>query len=490
MTTADPRKTYFSVKSCLRGQQQQQNQQANRKTFLDGLANVGNLEVLNDVGYGGVGEGLRVLTSVSDSVRTGESVVPGREGTNVYNTTRGEISNIALESTDQGATAVIDSMGLGSALQAVGELNPAVANRAYGEAKQIFQRVKQGNFNITDIPNSFQALQNLEILARGIFNSNDRLGNNTRDIQICTASPYAVDLISHAPKFQFLFAMDVEFAPAYQQFNDISSTTSFVIKRSTRPVVEFEYEDINMYNFHTRVPKKVNYPPMTMTFYDDNKNAAHLFYTAYMRAISPIANMINGQPQTNFYEQNSMNFERSGDTSTFTGDDPTLAGYSSSLGPLLDNTKSMISRIRLYHIFDYGRLMNIYNFYNPRILSFNPSELTMSETGDGCEYEFQFAADGLFIEPGYSIREGGDKNIVEITSNRGTAQFKIDPIFADDAEDSDNSQQKLAPSAQQQASGAGGQLDSLRSQGFTGTDVQVPQPPVVDGPQQFFQTTV
>ena len=464
--SVDPRKT-FSVKACPRGQTQQQTEQQKRKGFLDSITKIGDLEVLNDIGFGKVGEGLRTLASVSDSIRSGESVVPGRKGTDTFNSALGNIVNTAADAVDQGAQVVLDTTGLGNLTETVGEFHPQVANRAYGQAKQIYEKVKQGEFELSDIPEVFSDLQNLEQLGRGIFGTSDTRRNATREYELCQASPYARDLIAFAPKFNFLFVIDVQFSSLYQEaWKDIGSTMAFVVKRSTRPEFTIEYEDVNMYNFRTRVPKHVTYPNVRMSFYDDNKNAAHLFYTAYMRAMSPIANMLNGQPETLEYEQNSMNFAKSPASSTFDGQAPALRGYSASLGPLLGtNTKSILNRIRLFHIFDYGRLMNIYNFYNPRIVQFTPTELNMAESGDGAEFEFEFAYDGLFIEPGFSVQQGGreDVNLEALSGNHGKATYPIKPVFQGDPPPEVNSQQSLAPTAQVQKDGAPSTDEAFRS---------------------------
>lgn len=442
---ADPRKTY-KVVYCNSKRQQLVRDSGKRKGFLDNLLKVGDLEFLNDVGYGKVGEGLRVLAGVSDSIRTGESVVPGREGQSTINTT---LSNIlaANGNEDSGAEVVLDTTGQSENYEKTATFYPSVANRAYGQAKQIYSKVKDGNFDVKDIPGVFSDLQNLDTLARGIFSTNK---SDRREKALCHASPYARDLISFAPKFNFLFVVQIEFSPEYRDWADIGSSTAFVVKRSTRPAMEVEHEEVNMYNFRTQIPKRVTYPPVTMSFYDDNKNMAHQFYTGYMRAMSPIANMYNYQTQTDWYEINSMNFTNPPDDTYLTGTDPKLDGYASSLGPLLNNSKSIISTIRLFHVYDYGRSMNVYNFFNPRITSFTPTDLNMAETGDGAEFEFQFAYDGMFIEPGYSVQDGveygGDYNIVELSTPRGTGQYPINPIFGDtDGTEGSN------PSAQNQS---------------------------------------
>jgi len=462
--SADPRKT-FSVKYCPRGGVQQQGEQAKRKGFLESITKIGDLEILNDIGFGKVGEGLRVLSSVSDSIRVGESIVPGREGNSTYNSALGKITGMAKDAINDGAQVVMDTTGLGGVTEAVGDFHPEVANRAWGQAKNIYSKVKDGDYSLKDIPGTFQDLQNLETLGRGIFGTSDTKKNATREFAMCSASPYAVDLISHAPKFNFLFVIDVQFSEPYQAWKDIGSTMAFVVKRSSRPGFEVEYEDINMYNFRTKVAKSVQYPPMSMSFYDDNKNAAHLFYTAYMRAMSPIANMDNRMPQTEQYEVNSMNFDKGPDSSSFDSSGPLTRGYAASLGPLEGNVKNIVSRIRLYHIFDYGRLMNIYNFYNPRILSFTPTELNMAETGDGAEFEFQFDFDGMFVEPGWSIQAGGDnKEVEKLTDNGGTALYPIKPVFDDLTFTDENSQQGLAPIAQEQlANGGPDSTENMRS---------------------------
>lgn len=460
--SADPRR-FFRVKNC--GVQPNRNLAATsrRKTALENITQIGELEILNDIGFGGVGEGLRVLASVSDSVRVGQSTVPGREGTSVYNSTLGTIANTALESVDQGAQAVLDAVGLGGAVQAAGEFNPEVANRAVGQARQIFQSVKQGNFTLQDIPEVFSDLQNLEQLSRGIFNTSAKPPKRE---EFCAASHYASDLLAYAPKFNFLFIVEITFNEPYQsEWKEIAKNTAFVVKTSSRPQIDFEYEEINMYNFRTQVAKRTMYQPMTMTFYDDNKNAAHLFYTAYIRAMSPIANN-NTSVSPRFYQQNSMDFERGPDASTFGQNSVATNGYASSLGPLVGNNINLLSRIRLYHVFDYGTSMNIYNFYNPRITSFTPSELTMLESGDGAEFQFQFSYDGLFLEPGYSVIDDQER-LVNLTQGQ---QFNMKLV---DVAGAEQSQQSLdVPSAQVQNEGGSSQNSVLE----TGIDFPVDLP--------------
>jgi hypothetical protein len=442
----DPRQ--FTVKPCPIQNKARANNASSKKTFLDNILKVGDLEFLNDTAAGGVAEGLRVLSKVSDSIRNGTSSVPGREGEETYNTALGRIAGTAADAVTEGANAVLDTVGLNEAYKTVGDLNPGVANRAYSQAEQIYERVKQGNFELSDIPNVFQDLQNLEILGRGIFTGG---GKTAPARELCGATPYARDLIAYAPKFKFLFIVEVIPAPEYAQWADIFNEMAFVVKTSTRPRFDVEYEEVNMYNFRTRVPKRVEYPAMTMSFYDDNKNAAHHFYTAYMRAMSPIANAFTTDPQSGMYEQSGMDFSRAPASSTFRENDPQTSGHSASLGPLLGTTTSIISEIRLHHVFDYGNKMNTYHFYNPRITSFSPSDLSQMETGEGTDFEFEFAYDGLYIRPNVDL-EIDNGRLLELTSRHGLRP--MDPVYADSTDGGNATSSNSIPSAQSQEDNA------------------------------------
>jgi hypothetical protein len=436
----DPRK--FLVADCPVDQKGQSNNAATKRNFFSALGKIGDLNALNDVGAGSIGQGLRTLTHVSNAIRTGQSVVPGREGNDIFNSTLGRIANTAANAVNNGANIVLDTVGLGGAFDKVaGSFNPGVANNAYGAAKQVFEKVKQGNFKSTDIPGAFQDLQNLEILAKGIFTPSQTA--EAKAIQGCV-SPYAADLIKFAPKNKFMFIVQFTYSPAYQGWKQLGNDFAFIVKTSGRPNIEFEYEEVNMYNFRTRIPKRTVYQPITMSFYDDNQNNANLFYTSYLRAISPQANMGNGSiPTVEMYEEASMSTEQVSGT-TF-GNGPSITVGGGSLGALNDNTKNILSEIRLFHIFDYGKLMNIYHFYHPKILNMNLDDLNMAETGQGNEFSLEFAYDALYVEPNYDVKNTVTYNITDLTGGNN-AQYPIRPVFSDQPSSEDGTAN--APSSQ------------------------------------------
>jgi len=407
----DPR-TYY-VKNCAAAQQSQISDATRRKEFFDKIRKVGDIEVLNDIGLGEISEGLRTLSKVSDSIRVGQSTLPS-------GTDQGE----------NGTNYVLETVGINpAAVETAKRLNPGVANRATGQAKAIYEKVKQGEFEANDIPETFSDLQNLSTLMSGIF-TDSKQTSSTREYEQCGASPYATDLISYAPKFQFLFIVQIEFNEGYTDLGTLE--TAFVVKHSNRPTINFEYEDINMYNFWTKVPKKSVYEPITMRFYDDNWNQAMTFYNSYLKAMSPIANMDFPQSMENtgVYERQSMAFSNINQSETWPGPTPTHS-YASSYGPTnIDDQKDIIKRITLFHVYREGRLMNVYRFFNPRILNLTLDDLDMTQTGEGNEVSFQFSYDGLNILTGYPTNPETDKGFapdynIEQLSGSANAKYPL-----------------------------------------------------------------
>lgn len=398
----------FRIASCGKALTQQINESSNQKDFFGALRKIGDLQILNDIGAGKAGHVLRVLSKVSDSIRTGRGGFPS-------------IIGQAADNLEAGAAWVLGQVGITDAMvQSVKNINSGVANQALGQAKAIFQKIKQGNFNLDDIPEFFSDIQNLEILARGIYQPKE--GNVPADLELTDcASPYAMDLIRYAPKYKFLFVVQFEFSTSYSPLSQLDF--AFVIKNSTRPNVDFEYEDINMYNFRTKVIKKATYQPIDMRFYDDDYNQAMLFYNAYLKSISPVANMdFEGTKasRSGSYEDSGMNFDNLNADQRVQPASISTHPYSASIGPLADSTtKTILNRIAIYHVYRQGRLMNIYNFYNPRIEKLGLDDLDMADNGGGNEVSINFSYDSMYLIPGITMDPALNKkyNIEQI--NRG-----------------------------------------------------------------------
>jgi len=413
--------------------------QGRKKGFFDAIGNLGKLEVLNEIGSksGDIRKGLETVARVSDSVRSGKSVVPGQEGDEIYNSTLAGFANTAIESTENGANVVLDAVGIGrGALDAVNNIDAGVANRALGSAKQIFDQAKQGNFSLDDIPSAFQNLQNLEILVRSIFVPTQLEDSVINELNrgLCLPSPFAIDLIKRAPKNKFSYIVEIQFSPAYAEWNKlVTPGIAFVTKRATRPQVDFQYDEVNMYNYWTQVIKRVQFNPVQMTFYDDNTGMATNFYAQYMRAISPITNK-NFQSQkagvSGAYEGDSMNFTNTDDDQDLINYN--LPAYSASVGALRDDagnpTKGLLERITLYHLGQYGDTITSYHMFNPRITSLQPDELSMQDSGEGSEFTFEFSYDSLFVDPNQKTEEFGTQNVSKLTGGNGEALYPLEIV--------------------------------------------------------------
>lgn len=365
-----------------------------RRDFFNAIGKVGDLQVLNDIGGGKVGKGLRTLASISNSIRVGSGALPSSIG----------------KTLDSGANWVLETTGIAPAVvQAVSNFHPNIANQAYGQAKQVFQSVKSGSFSFNNIPNALQDLQNLERLGRNIFTPGGNDAHTTLS-ERCEASPYAVDLIARAPKYKFLFV--VQFIPedgysalAGHDFGPLDM--AFVVKKSSRPGVHFIMEDVNYYNFRTKVITKTEFQEMTMSFHDDNMNFATEFYNAYLRAMSPITGLEPGQSA--LFEEAGMSFLDNTlvQNNILGAIDGNL--YSASSGPLANNRKQVFKEIRLYHLFDWGNKMTVYRFVNPRITVLNPDDLDMSVGTEGSELSMTFNYDSVYVDTNVNLKNNDGK---------------------------------------------------------------------------------
>jgi len=418
----DPRQ--FLVIPCERGQKRAESATGETRDFLRALGNVGGIE-----GLGKIGKGLRTLTSVSNTIRTGRSVVPGREGTG-YDTALNRILGTAAADLNKGANVVLDTVGLGGVVDIVAGINPNAANTGYAQAKHIYNKVKSGDYELSDIPETISELNQLETIAKSVFSPTATAPQRT--VEKCGATPYAMALIDFAPKYKFLFIVQIVFTPTYQAWMDLGNDFAFVIKSSSRPSIEFDYEEVNLYNFRTQIPKRTKYKPITMTFYDDNKNNANLFYTAYLRAMSPLAN--NGKNVLNAITlADSSMYTNAASGTTFGssqggGAVPTYAS-GASLGTLAGEELTIIEQIKIFHVFEYGRLMNVYTFQKPKITALNLDDLTMTESGMGSEMSIDFEYDALYIEPNYAIQDTSEYDIEALTK-QGDPTLAIRPEFS------------------------------------------------------------
>lgn len=191
---------------------------------------------------------------------------------------------------------------------------------------------------------------------------------------------------SEHPKLKFLFT--VQFFPRNSNTetfketgSDSMETMAFALKRATRPTPSVVYQDINFYNYRTKIATKIDYGTMTVSFYDDSSNRAHELFVKYLNMISPIST-------TGLEDADNL----------FTTDITTKLAMGSGIGSLPDRN-GPFQAIRITHHTlnpDRYKTENIYNlpaddessysmkihydFINPKIINFNMDELDMSQS--------------------------------------------------------------------------------------------------------------
>ena len=343
-----------------------------------------NVSALNDIGASKVSQGLTNLAHLSNSVRLGDPSLPGiLKGTQPGDET-------------SGGNWVLSNLGIpASAIQAVQSFNPNVANLGWSQAKDIYGQVKSGNFNLNNAAGYAQNFQNLYKLANGIFTP-----SKEDKPKKCWATPYAEALaFRFSPKQKFLFIVEFNYNDDFAHaLSDIGKYTAFVVKTSTRPYVHFEYEDLNVYNFRTRYPKRTVYDPMSMTFYDDSNNSSMEFFHSYLNLMSPISNagVVNDE-----FESSGMGWDKN-------------LWTSASLGVLPGNNGNInvLNSINLYHVYDFGLHVNRYSFYNPKILEINLDDLDMASS-DTNSIAIQFAYDAVFVTTDLDASTVGLKDLTD-----------------------------------------------------------------------------
>jgi len=331
-----------------------------------------------------VNNGLQGLTKVSDNVASGNTAgVP-----DIYRNRNDKLAKGTAPSVDAGGNAVLGSVGVNPQLLAQHPPGTnATVDAGRATANGVYVDVAAGTFTKEKIA---AAQAPLEALEGVLGNTPSAKSNNTINNRV---KAYAVDRAysSIHPKFKFLYVIQFEFSKNFTEFADDANFMAFAVRSASRPTVSVEYEDINMYNFKTKVPKYSEYQPATMTFYDDQSNKTTTFYKKYIEALIPNAKMRQGTQ--NQYESSQFNFTSR--TSDSINNSSSLQALPVLPGGSGDN--NIIKSIKLFHIWNWGQSLNIYHYFNPKISEINIGDLDM-DSQEVTEIEIQFNYDGLFIE--------------------------------------------------------------------------------------------
>lgn len=172
-----------------------------------------------------------------------------------------------------------------------------------------------------------------------------------------------------APKTKFLFTVSFETSLQLpiNPGSDFMALNQYACKNVSRPNLNINYTEVNSYNYRYKVATRTDYGSVNISFYDDNKNTAHILLRAYLNAVSPIS------------------IRESGDSYYLRNDD--IQAWA-SLGPLpINDADGLIKRMRVTHHYNSGLRDNPnyyskvhYDYINPKIQTFNWDDLDMSSS--------------------------------------------------------------------------------------------------------------
>lgn len=235
-------------------------------------------------------------------------------------------------------------------------------------------------------------------------------------------TPLVIDKFSttQRPKLKFHFTVTFKFrSPVYLRNEyatnggELTDNLTFAMKQASRPNPTISYQDINHYNYRTKVATKMDYGSVMLTMYDDIQNYAHDLYEIYLKSVSPIAN-ISKNDRTDLFKRadgpknKGFNTEN---TVVGTGSQERQQGGSGSIGPLpKDSEDGIIENICIRHYYysaierrggenpDVPEIQYVeYQFINPKIINMTLDELDMTQS-EASTVQMNFAYDSVFID--------------------------------------------------------------------------------------------
>lgn len=256
---------------------------------------------------------------------------------------------------------VIKSTGVQLENEAYRQFGAAVQDQVRGQLGSVF-RTEQG------APGSISA----EAAIRNIRPS----GYNP--------TKYAANITSGAggfnPKSKFLFRVKFSFVPEVgrqlsnlnqSNLTDLNEKLTFVVKQIDLPKVQADYEDVNLYNFRTKILTNTSFREVNLSFYDDVSNNSLSFINTYFQLLVPITR--NRYPLKTRFEDYGFSFTKD------------LSNVNTSLrGHLPDNNIQVISEMiieQFYFTFTQNAQkpidaykVNQFAFTNPRITTLDISD--------------------------------------------------------------------------------------------------------------------
>ena len=179
---------------------------------------------------------------------------------------------------------------------------------------------------------------------------------------------YADDLVNHHPKFKFLFKVGFYGFPGGKDYY-------YYVHRCDKPKVKFNHQDVNYYNFRTRVLTSVSYEPLQISFLDEVGDSVFTFFKAYIEASS-------GTGQGNYGIDKGWG--------TASSSIPYKNAYSMNMGQ-----KIIMEQVFIDPAHGQGAKSNRFVFINPRIESFDLDDLSHEDSSTGSMANITFSYDAI-----------------------------------------------------------------------------------------------
>ena len=235
-------------------------------------------------------------------------------------------------------------------------------------------------------------------------------------------TPLSSDLAWYQPKQKHLFTVTFNFNPraigGTTEALEVARYFTFFVDRVDKPKVNFVYEDVNMYNYRTKVLTKIEHQPLSLTFIDDALNAVSDFFNIYRKLLSPISRMdelgdgYNGPQETLGFGTDPSN------PSTI----DTSKGSSASMGPLSQNQVNVLKNIIIRQVYSVGHYYECeYVFNNPRIVRFDFDDVDHSQSQYNVS-QVEFEYDNLYIQ-NYKLDDGPASRL-NITPSSGGSDVR------------------------------------------------------------------
>lgn len=295
-------------------------------------------------------------------------------------------------------SGIIRSSGVALEQEAYKQFGAAVEKQAGGLLNGIFNASKKG------VPGATDASQVVKNIENGVWDP----------------TPYASALTSFAgnldPKFKFLFRVSFEFHPEARdlaasmgvELDELSRNLTFVVRNIDLPKLDFDYEEVNMYNFRTKVLRSIKHSDLSLSFYDVTANHPLNFARIYMMIYMPISRML----QSSTIDHENYGFAFSKDVNSL----------DTSYRSAMENRKDILSKMTIEQFYmnlsgesingiQNSVKLNRFQFVNPRITKFDFGDQAHENGQEPTVITASFDYDALYVLTGQDGRSANTPSL-------------------------------------------------------------------------------